>query len=157
MERKSFEKLFEQGIKLEPKFPHLYEMKSYYILPRWYGKQGELKEFVFTTADRYPEVALWVLWRLQKQGVYKNIFKEERIEWDMIKVSLKRCIKPDSIGIGQANMLAYLSDVAGDTETCVAALKSVDYQLDTSMWRSRKRLKQIVNKELNSDAENRAR
>ena len=144
-QRDSFMKLFDQGIALEPAYPHMYEMKAYYILPRWYGRRGEIREFIFAVADRHPQAALWVLWRLQ-QGVYQNVFKQEGIEWDAIEVKLKRCLELNPVGIGQANMLAYLSDVAGDAETLAAALKSVDGKLDASLWQSRKRLDEIADR-----------
>lgn len=145
MDRAAFMKLFERGVKLEPKYLQLYEMKSYYILPRWYGRQGELREFVLATADQCPTAALWVLWRLQHQGVYENVFEQEGIEWKVVKSRLKKCVIGDSIGIGQANRVAFLSNVAGDAEMCTAALKSVDYQIDTSFWDTQERLQQIAN------------
>lgn len=144
--RSKFESLFEQGVKLEPKYAPLYETKAYYLLPRWYGRKGELREFIYTTAERYPEIAIWILWRLQYQAVYENVFREENIEWDQIKTALKKSIQSKSLGIGQANMMAYLSDIAGDPDTLAAAMKSVDNQFDVSMWRSYERVVEIAAK-----------
>jgi len=143
-ERESFMKLFEQGVKLEPTYLYLYEMKSYYILPRWYGKQGELREFVVETAKNNPEAALWVLWRLQNQGVYQNVCKDEEIDWNAIKGDLRKCLESSPAGVGHANILAYLSDIAGDAETLAGSLKSVDYQIDVFYWRPRARAEEII-------------
>lgn len=143
--RESFMRIFEKGIEVAPECPHLYEMKSYYILPRWYGRKGELEDFVRATAEKYPEMALWVLWRLQYQGVYRNVFEQEGIAWDTLKERLTKCIDGDSVKISQANILAYLADFAGDRNTFSAALDSVDNQIDASMWRSQKRLRQLTN------------
>lgn len=150
-DREPFMKLFEQGVKLEPTYLYLYEIKSYYILPRWYGRKGELTNFVVETAKHNPEAALWVLWRLQNQGVYQNVFKDEEIDWNAIKANLVKCVRSDPAGIGYANILAYLSDVAGDAETLAGALKSVDYQIDVSYWRPSVRAEEIIKNGLPGD------
>jgi hypothetical protein len=139
---KVFMAFFDDGIKLEPTYLHLYGMKSYYLLPRWYGKPGELRDFVLHTADRYPEAALWILWDLEYQGICSNVFREESVDWNIIKPRLKKCITPGSVA--QANMLAYLADIAQDSQTRDAMLDSVDDQLDASRWRSQERLEEIA-------------
>ncbi len=137
-DRRTFMKWFDDGVKLAPDFLTLYEMKSYYILPRWYGREGELAKFVADLAKDQPMAAVWVLWRLQHQGVYNNVFNDVPLSWPKLREPLLGAFGDDDVAPG--NMVAYLADVAGDDEAKLAALARVGNRLDPQRWRHRDRM-----------------
>ena len=47
--------LFDQAIAFEPGFYHYYREYANYLLPQWYGDEGELEAFAEETAKRVPE------------------------------------------------------------------------------------------------------
>jgi len=44
-------KLFEDGIRFEPGYFYLYIQYANYLLPRWYGQEGDASKFARTSAD----------------------------------------------------------------------------------------------------------
>ena len=49
-ERDALDKLFQAGVKLEPMYYYLYQVKASYLLPRWQGEEGEWERFAEATA-----------------------------------------------------------------------------------------------------------
>jgi hypothetical protein len=44
-DRQAFEQVFEAGVELEPTYYYLYQVKAMYLLPRWFGREGEWERF----------------------------------------------------------------------------------------------------------------
>jgi hypothetical protein len=44
-ERSAFDRVFYAGVELEPNYYYLYAAKATYLLPRWYGEEGESEQF----------------------------------------------------------------------------------------------------------------
>ncbi len=51
-ERNAFERIFQAGVELEPTYYYLYQAKATYLLPRWYGEEGESERFARESADK---------------------------------------------------------------------------------------------------------
>lgn len=49
-ERASFDRMFEAAVELEPTYYYFYQAKATYLLPRWYGEEGESERFAEESA-----------------------------------------------------------------------------------------------------------
>lgn len=49
-ERDDYESLFAEAIRVEPLYDHFYSEKARYLLPRWYGEDGEWERFADESA-----------------------------------------------------------------------------------------------------------
>ncbi len=145
--RESFIRHFTDGIALEPGFLQLYEMKSYYLLPRWYGREGEIKEYVRDLLDNHPVAALWVLWQFHRYDTYENMFEEEDLPWESVNGKLRQSLVGGT-GPGKPNMLAYLADIAGDQDMVREITTKEGFEFDVSKWRTEGRAREVASQSL---------
>lgn len=49
-ERAAFDRMFQAAVEFEPTYYYLYQAKATYLLPRWYGDEGEAERFAEESA-----------------------------------------------------------------------------------------------------------
>jgi hypothetical protein len=49
-ERAAFDRMFTAAVELDPTYYYLYQAKATYLLPRWYGEEGETERFAEESA-----------------------------------------------------------------------------------------------------------
>ena len=81
--RDDFETLFEAAKTFEPEFWWYDITKGYYLLPRWYGHDGDWEYALSLEVDRRKGVGLEAYARVvdKLKAYYKNIFRESRASW----------------------------------------------------------------------------
>src|SRR5207253_1142878 len=78
-----FNKLFEEAKSFEPKFWGFDTERSMYLMPRWYGEEGEWERETEKEAKRPGGIGMEVYSRVvhfQRQW-YKNVFTETHASW----------------------------------------------------------------------------
>lgn len=51
-ERADLDRMFQTGVEIDPHYYYLYQAKATYLLPRWYGEEGEAEKFAEESALR---------------------------------------------------------------------------------------------------------
>jgi hypothetical protein len=85
-DRKSYDALLAQAVEQEPTYVSFYHNAFTYLLPRWHGAEGECEKFIAAMADKAGGeegdiLYAQIVWRMQEQHVYGNIFKESKASW----------------------------------------------------------------------------
>lgn len=136
-DRAEYDRLFNEAVAFEPTYQEFYFEKAQYLLPRWYGKEGEWERFAEEAAkgpDKEEGMGIYARIAWGQTDYYSNIFKETRIEWPKMKqgfIALEKCY-PNS----PANLNAFckFAAQAGDLETTAALLKRIGDHPMLKVW-----------------------
>ena len=141
VEKSRYQLLFEKATASEPDCIDYYCLMAKYLLPRWYGRAGEMETFARKAADQvggdagnifYARLA-WCI-----QGMGGNIFVEDGFSWERADRGFQILEKqyPDSLFVQNAR--AYIA-VMGCEKT-LAPRRLVEYlhgKIDTASWDSK--------------------
>jgi len=82
--------LFQEAMKLEPRYLPTYVAIAVYLMPRWRGEEGAWERFANEGADRisggegsvvYGEIA----WKISKMYRGHDFYVENRVSWPRIR------------------------------------------------------------------------
>jgi hypothetical protein len=142
LERSAYEKIFEMGVQNAPDYSPIYEYKAYYLLPRWYGQQGEWEAFARKMTQRtdipnseeiFARCALY----LRDLGLFYDEFSADDDSWEDLKSSFHAIEKnyPDSLEI--KSILCLISIKLCDYKEGRVQMKLLDGKVDLSVWSSK--------------------
>lgn len=139
VDRSQYDATFNKAITAWPDYTPLYISRAYYLLPRWYGKQGEWEKDLADSADKIGGddgnvLYARVVWAMDQFS--GNIFKQYQVSWPHVDAGFEIINKrfPDSPEI--KNSAARLASLALDP---AAARKYFDLtrgEVDTNSWDS---------------------
>ncbi|MFZ2960912.1 MAG: DUF4034 domain-containing protein [Candidatus Ozemobacteraceae bacterium] len=142
MSKEEREKLYLSAIELEPDYPQFYLGMAYHLLPRWYGKEGEWENFaedVYKNSPLGKEMYARIIWSFVSGGIYKNIFKESRADWQKTLEGLreweKRFPKTESV----KSITAFLAGQASDIPVQISSYEKIGKTVDLAIWRDKDR------------------
>ena len=128
IERNEFEVLFQEAVRLEPKFYGFYFNKAEYLQERWHGKEGEWQKFIDdaatnNTAGEGATIYTRTAW--SKFGLWKS-FNGEGISWDKMKTGFVQITQnfPDSPFI--LNGFAKFACLDEDNKTIIDLFNKID-------------------------------
>lgn len=141
LERPAYEKLFERGVKAAPDYDAIYVYKAYYLLPRWYGSEGEWESFAMQTMkrDEIPgakEIFARAAMYLRDLGVFYQEFSGSDTSWEALKQSFREVEKnyPDSLEVKSIFCLMCCKQC--DYKEAREQMKLLDHKVDLSVWDS---------------------
>ncbi|MGA7723636.1 MAG: hypothetical protein WCA95_00035 [Opitutaceae bacterium] len=109
-----------------------------YLLPRWYGEEGEWERIALAEIHRPGGTGEEGYARnvLQMERYYTNVFKETKVEWPLVKEGFQKLLQryPDSQLI--LNQFAYAAVLAEDRETAIPLFKQIGVHADPGVWGS---------------------
>jgi tetratricopeptide (TPR) repeat protein len=148
--RAEYEEFFQAAIKAFPDYGAIYDYKSYYLLPRWYGERGEWETFAreMMTREDIPqskEIFARAAIYLRSMGyLYEELSQNEKA-WAALKESFREIEKnyPDSLEIKSiyCRICAKLFDYKEAREQ----FKLLNNQVDLSVWGSQEQFLKLVN------------
>jgi hypothetical protein len=135
-----FNDIFNQAIQACPDYQHYYATRATFLLPRWYGAEGEWEKDLASSADRIggtdgDMVYAQVVWSVHHYGDMTNVFDENKsISWERVDRGFAAIIKrfPDSLAA--KNERAHLAGLAGDKEKARQYFKATEGKVDLSVW-----------------------
>jgi WD40 repeat protein len=89
----AYDKVFNEAVQRWPDYYSFYFRKAHYLLPRWYGGQGEWEAFAGKAADSHPEGdALYarIVWSKMAFG---NMFEQSSADWGRMKRGLEKILE----------------------------------------------------------------
>lgn len=142
LDRSAYEKFFEMGLQNAPDYSPIYEYKAYYLLPRWYGQQGDWEKFARKMTQRadnpnseeiFARCALY----LRDLGLFYDEFSAADDSWEDLKSSFHAIEKnyPDSLEI--KSTLCLVSIKLCDYKEGRAQMKLLNEKVDMSVWTSK--------------------
>jgi hypothetical protein len=86
--RLQFDGIFDEATKFEPGYETYYFRRAIYLLPRWYGRQGEWESDLAAAADKLggedgDMLYAQVVWNLN-QSYFMNPFSEGNLSWQRV-------------------------------------------------------------------------
>ncbi len=120
----------------EPEFWHYDDEITYFLLPRWYGSDGDWERFAEAEMQRKDGLGAEGYARsvFDLRYYYQNIFKETRAQWPLVKQGFLLLHKkyPDSKVL--LNEYAYLACVAEDRPSAREAFDEMNGQANSWVW-----------------------
>jgi hypothetical protein len=140
-ERAQYDSTFNAAIKAWPDYTALYYRRAYFLLPRWYGTEGEWESDLQKSADKIggeegDMLYARVVWDMHQFVYSTNIFKEYKLSWDRVNAGLGVIEKrfPDSLAV--KNEGARLAVLARDQSAAKKYFDETQGQMDTDCWQS---------------------
>ncbi len=143
VDRAHFDAICQQAIQAYPDYTPIYVQRGTYLLPRWFGEEGEWERDLAKSADRmggekgdilYAQVA----WALKNYSEHGNIFDDTKaLSWERIDRGWDALEKksPDSPEAIQAH--GHMAGLAGDREKAKACLMKTGGKIALSQWYSK--------------------
>ncbi len=140
-ERPQFDTTFKDATNAWPDYTPLYFIRAHFLLPRWYGTDGEMEQDLEKSADRIGGEAgdivyAQVIWDLHHSVPSPNIFEEYHLSWERTKrglVALERRY-PDALTL--KSEAAHLAFIAHDPDAAKKYLDQTKGQVDLNAWGS---------------------
>jgi len=139
VKREVYERIFAEGVAHTPDNTAIYEYKSYYLLPRWYGEPGEWETFARAMSRRndlpgnaeiFARCALY----LRDLGLFYDEFSATDDSWNDLKTSFHalEADYPDSLEI--KSVFCLISAKLCDYQEARAQMQLLHQQVDLSVW-----------------------
>jgi hypothetical protein len=141
--REQYNQIFQEAIRAYPDYPPIYVKRGMFLLPRWYGEEGEWVADLGKSADKIggePGDILYaqVAWGERGFSSQKNIFEENtNLSWERVDRGCSALEKkfPDSL---EANhMHGHLAGLAGDGKTAKKYLMKTEGKVTLWAWDSK--------------------
>jgi hypothetical protein len=138
-----YNRIFDEAVAFEPNYTLFYYNKVNFLLPRWYGREGDWQRFASGAADILGGEAGDILyarigWRIHKNAYYKSFMQDAGYSWPRMEKGMEAIVKnyPDSLSA--ASELAYLSYRAGDRTVAKPLFERIGNKVDSDVWRDDK-------------------
>ncbi len=137
--REQEDQLLESAIAVEPNYYYFYVTHATYLLPRWYGKQGESEAFAASIADRVGGQSGSVIYFRLAEAMDCCGAKDllPALSWDRIKEGFTAVEGLYGSINYQRNMMAYLAVRNHDTEFANQMFARIGDDWSQSIWRTK--------------------
>jgi hypothetical protein len=140
-----FNRVFKEGIELEPMYYYLYRSKALFLMPRWYGKPGDWERFVEDTYRSYKAregaILYYLIASYMRDYYGDGFFEESGISWPRIKEGLAYLEKDYGVDNERLNEACMLAVLAGDRMTAKKLFDQIGDNWQYSVWGSKNRFK----------------
>jgi hypothetical protein len=135
----AYDKLFNEAITFDPTFTYFYNNKAQFLLPRWYGNEGDWQKFAAQSADKIGGEAGDILyarigWRIDQRGFEKCLPKTPGYSWPRMKKGMAAILKQFQGSKTARNELAFLSYQAKDRACAKPLFEQISTDMDISVW-----------------------
>lgn len=132
-----FDKLFRQAKAEDPNFFPYDILRAYYLLPRWYGSEGDWEKAAIDEifledgggAETYAKVIM------AQKRFYKNIFDETEADWEKAKSGFEKMLLSDPDSRINLNIYCLLACFTGDQATAHGLFEKIGDTPVPSVWR----------------------
>lgn len=134
---------FEEATAIEPLYWSAYEGQALYLLPRWYGRDGEWEKFAEQASNKiggdegdilYSEIS----WRMSRYYPADEFFKQNNVNYGRIKKSLKLRGLKYGVSVRYLNAYCLLAGGIGDKTTTKALMNRIGDQWEPDFWKDKK-------------------
>ncbi len=135
--------LLNQATTVEPLYWSVYNGHAVYLLPRWYGDEGEWVRFAEASSNKlggdegdilYSEIC----WRMSRFSSVAEFFKDKTISWPRIKKGFKARGQKYGVSVRYLNAYCVLAGGIGDKQTARVLLNRIGDQWEPDFWKEKK-------------------
>jgi hypothetical protein len=140
-DRRTYDSIYDKAIEREPSYEFYYEHKAFYLLPRWYGEQGEWERYAEQAAIRLggsegDAMYARIVWSLE--DYYPNsMFKESSASWERTARGYQHLIHTSPHSLELQSEFAKLATQAADQEQARAMFVRIGSRIDPYVWATR--------------------
>jgi hypothetical protein len=136
--REGYERLFREAVAAQPGYTAFYLHKAYYLLPRWYGQEGEWQRFAAEVrAAHGVELYARIGWAQGAFEGFPQMFKARSIVWSDMKAGYEEMLRRNPGSVWTMNCLARVAWAAGDRETSARMFERIGDDYYSTAWQSR--------------------
>jgi Domain of unknown function (DUF4034) len=140
-EREAYERVFQEAVELEPTYYYFYQAKANYLLPRWFGEEGDWEQFAEDSAV--------MIGGHQGDIVYFAIYAQMRALHDITFMNTHQKAGPRLIAgfrsieklYGSAphrlNEACFFASASGDNRTAKELFERIGDNYDKTVWGSK--------------------
>jgi hypothetical protein len=132
--------LVDQAAAFEPTYYHYYRMYANYLLPKWYGEEGETQAFAEETAAKLPEPDASITYYEIASLIACQCDSERDsltgMSWPRVRDGYENLVRLYGASELKSNRFAYMSFVAGDKSSAKEAFASIQQGRNHRVWRS---------------------
>ena len=137
-----FNDIFQQAIKAAPDYKYYYHTRAIFLLPRWYGEEGEWEKDLAQSADRIGGeegdlVYAQVVWGIHHYGESIDVFEGNKISWERVDRGFAVILKQFPDSLAAKNERAHLASLAGDREKARKYFILTEGKVDLSAWNAK--------------------
>jgi len=139
MGKDQFNEIFTQAIQNASDYELSYLQRAIYLMPRWFGGEGEMESDLEKSADRIggedgDMLYAQVVWSIHARASSPNVFRENHFSWPRVDRGFAVIEErfPDSLAARGER--AYLAAYAGDAEKTRKYLKETQGKADLAVW-----------------------
>jgi hypothetical protein len=135
----NYNRLFNEAIAFEPDYVFYYHNKVVFLLPRWYGREGDWQRFAAEAASARGGAAGDILyarvgWRVHERRFYGAFQQDAGYGWSRMQRGLQAIVKQYPDSLSAASELAYLSYQAGDIAVAKPMFERIGRNVDQDIW-----------------------
>jgi len=142
LDKSQFKDIFQRAIAAEPDYVYYYTTRAVYLLPRWYGEEGEWEKDLTHSADslggeKGDLLYAQVVWNIHHYGENIDVFEKNTISWERVDRGFAAILNrfPDSLAA--KNERAHLAGLAGDREKARKYFIQTEGNVDLSVWHAK--------------------
>jgi hypothetical protein len=150
MDKNQFNDIFHQAISYDSDYETAYLQRAVYLMPRWYGGDGELEADLEKSANQMggddgDMLYARVVWGLHARASSPNVIEENHFSWPRIDKGFAIIEKrfPDSLAAKSER--AYLAAYADDVQKTREYLAQTQGKADLVVWRTQDEYLRIAN------------
>ena len=142
LDRSRYDDIFTQAIEEFPSYNYYYRSRAIFLLPRWYGEEGEWEKDLAKSADlvggeKGDIVYARVVWSIHHYGTGIDVFADKkRISWDRVDRGFNAILKQYPDSLAAKNEHAHLAALGGDRELAQKYLLQTKGEVDLSVWQA---------------------
>jgi len=147
-DRKNYDRLFDEAVAFEPLYPNYYSLRANYLLPRWYGNEGEWQQFLIASTDRLDShngpAMFYYAYKFLADTTTDFTFEERdfpsimRPLWPRVSRGFSEMTMLHGVSNPAINQFAKWAQLMGDREEAKKAFIRISEHWDKMVWKSRK-------------------
>jgi hypothetical protein len=140
-----YDKVFDAAITYEPLYRAFYHQKGSYLLPRWYGRDGDWQAFAEKSADRLGgaegEDMFFFIYSDMASFYYGERDLPRLVEpvWDRLKEGFDAKERLHGVTADQRTVFGHYAYVVGDRATVHTTLEKLGAYWNQGLWGSLER------------------
>lgn len=141
--------LLEKGIQIEPLYYKNYRQMAVFLLPRWYGEEGEVEEFALWAARKTKDIAGQEMYARLADAIRKYVgvrsFDTHSFSWPTVKEAYQEILKKYPYSFHDLNAFAWFACQANDQETAAILFEQMGSlwdEISKEIWEDQSTLNQ---------------
>ncbi len=139
-DKKQARELFDQASAFDPTYYHYYREYANFLLPKWYGEEGETQALAEEVSSRLPEpdgsIIYFEIASLLACQCDKQRDSLDGMSWPKVKRGYAELIGLYGTSNLKANRFAYMSFIANDRAAAQSAFSTIGTDWNHLVWRS---------------------